>query len=461
MGTRLGSEFRLESKLSDLYADLNAILRANKAAVKDEVERFKQKAAENHLQYAGRALLIAFYPFIVTAAQARSIAGVAESMLGLAERTTRLFLEEESLRQPFGFGPEQLRLIEAHPGYELSIPCARFDSFFDGQSLLFSELNTDGASGMDGADKLPKFLLASPTMQAFFSKYPVRVFDINERVLDTILQCYRQFVGGNGVSSSPRLAIVDWNDVLTSEEFFAFREFCGERGYEAVVADPRELEYNGEVLSHKGLKIDIIYRRVVSLELIERLDEVTAMIEAFVDHNVCMVGSFRSDVAFNKKIFEAMQSGEFARYYSERERRLIHEHVPWTRSFVDAECTYRGRQTNITELARENKDNFVLKPATMYQGRGVKLGVQHTTEQWEDALKACQADDFVLQELLPIPSLPIGVWNDELEMEERLIHLGEFVFGGGFCGFYCRASDVPVVNSHSKELLVPCFVLED
>jgi len=56
--------------------------------------------------------------------------------------------------------------------------------------------------------------------------------------------------------------------------------------------------------------------------------------------------------------------------------------------------------------------------------------------------------------------MPVGVWNDGFEKETRMIHLGEYVFGGRFCGFYCRASDGPIINRTSKELLVPCLVLE-
>ena len=265
---------------------------------------------------------------------------VVEATTRLMEKITRLFLQEPSIRRIFGFGPEQIELIETDPGYDFAIPCGRFDSFFDGQTIRFTEFNTDGTAGMDGAEKIAKFFLASTTMQDFFAKRSVRVFDINHRVLQTLLECYNQFIGETK-TEPPRIAIVDWKEARTCAEFTAFEEFCRGQGHEAVVADPREFDYDGKALSHRGLKIDIIYRRVVSAEYIEHLEDVTAMTRAFKDHNVCVIGSFRSDVAFSKRAFGLLHSDAFAHFFTEEERKLIERHIPWTQPFGDTEGEYR------------------------------------------------------------------------------------------------------------------------
>ncbi len=462
MSTRIRCEFRMQEEIRALYQDLDTLIRENRERIGADAEQFKLEAVQSHVKYDGRALLIAFYPFILSEAQVRHISEAVEAMLRLMEKTTRLFLEEPAVRKVFGFKPEQMELIEVDPGYEPAIPFARLDSFFDGRSLRFSEINTDGTSGMDGAEKVAKLFLAAPTMREFFAACPVGAFDINHCILQTLLRCHGQFVGGRA-AGPPRIAIVDWKEVRTSEEFVAFAEFCRGQGLEAVVADPRELDYDGHALSHRGLKIDIIYRRVVSREYVERLKEVKAMTQAFKDHNVCVVGSFRSDVAFNKKIFGVLHNPEFARFFTEEERALVERHVPWTRAFDGSECEYRGRTINMLDLAKGEKDRFVLKPSDLYEGRNVKLGAQTSPEEWEKVAHAALKNDYVLQELIPIPTMPIGVWNDEngeVELETRLIHLGEYVFDGSFCGFYCRAADVPIINASSKELLVPCLVLK-
>jgi hypothetical protein len=448
-------------EIQAIYRRLDDFLRRNPERFRDEVRRFEKTAAESHLRYAGMALLVAFYPFLISEEQARSIACVVEPMLRLMEKITLLFLKEPAMRRQFQFSPEQLELIETDPGYRLSIPCARFDSFYDGAELRFSELNTDGSSGMDGADRIARIYLSSPLIQEFFSDRRVRLFDINAGILETLLECYHEFSGGGAAAlPKPRIAIVDWKEVRTIEEFRGFAEFCGERGYEAIIADPRELEYNGKALSHRGLKIDIIYRRVVSREYVERLDEVKAMTRAFKDRNVCVVGSFRSDVAFSKRVFAVIQNPALAGFFTEDERRLAAEHVPWTCAFDDGECEFGGARANLPELARNSKDDFVLKPSYLYEGRGVKIGALTDRREWDELTVSALKNDYILQEKIDIPTMPVAVWNDEMRMERRWMHIGEFVFGGKFRGLFCRAADKLVIDRRSKEFLVPCLRMD-
>ncbi len=459
--TRESEVFKMDSAISALYNELNDHLTMDPTELANAIGKFEADAAENHVLYAGQPLSIGFYPIILSARQLEHIASVAEAMMKLMERATKLFLQESSIRDFFGFSPEQLELIEIDPGYDFSIPCARFDSFFDGKDLRFTEINTDGTAGMDGAEKVSKLFLASPIVEKLFSSRQIGVFDISQSVLDTLLGCYAQFAGTTaaGATGKPRIAIADWREARTCAEFIAFAEFCRGRGYEALVADPRELDYDGRALSLDGAKIDLIYRRVVSSEYIERLDEVKAMTQAFKDHNVCLVGSFRSDVAFSKKIFGLLYDPKLSRLFTDRERALIQRHVPWTRPFEDADCEYRGERIRMIDLARDGKDGFVLKPSNLYEGRGVFLGFQKTPSEWERLIETALEEDYVLQEFVREPEMRIGVLKDDFELEPRFIHMGEFVFGGKFSGLYCRAAEGPLIDRTSREQLVPCLVL--
>jgi hypothetical protein len=456
--TDVRCRFQTDAETEHLYGRLNAYLRNNPRRIEEDIERFESLAAQQGLLYGGRPLSIGFYPIILSHPQLTAIMEVVEALLGVMEKITRLFLHEPSVRRMFGFPREQVELIEVDPGYEPAIPCGRFDSFFDGRHIRFTEFNTDGTAGMDGAEKITKLFMSLPSIQEFFSGCPPKTFDINQCVLQAILDCHRQFVGGKP-PVSPRIAITDWKEARTSAEFVAFREFCHARGYEAVVADPREFSYDGTTLSHRGLKIDIIYRRVVSSEYVGRLEEVGDMTRAFKDHAVCVVGSFRSDVAFSKKAFAFLHQPEFSHLFSAEEHKLVERHIPWTQRFEDAECEYRGERTRLPDLARDNKDAFVLKPSNLYEGQGVWLGAKKTSEEWQELIDTALEEDYVLQELLSVPCLPVGIWQDGFEMQERFVHLGEYVFGGNFCGLYCRTAEGPLINRASRERLAPCLVL--
>ncbi|RJP24655.1 MAG: hypothetical protein C4520_03640 [Candidatus Abyssobacteria bacterium SURF_5] len=458
MTSKLSRQLCLPEDVEAIYRDFDNYLRHDPARMRKEVQDYEKTAAESHLRYAGMALLVAFYPFIVTEEQVQYISGVAESMIRLMEKITHLFLKEPAIRRQFNFSAKQLELIEADPGYRRAIPCARFDSFYDGAGLRFSELNTDGSSGMDGADRIARIFLSSPAMKEFFGNSNLRLFSINQCVLEALLTCYKEY-SGQAAPPKPRIAIVDWKEVRTIEEFYGFAEFCRQSGYETIVADPRELEYDGRSLSHRGQRIDLIYRRVVSREFVERLEEVRAMARAFVDQNVCVVGSFRSDVAFSKRAFAVVQNPALYEYFTEEERRLVAAHVPWTHLYKDEEIEHGGQRIRIPELAKEKQEDFVLKPSYLYEGRGVKVGSLTNRKEWEDLTVSALNNDYVIQERIDIPAMPVAVWNDQMRMEERWIHLGEFVFGGRFCGLYCRAANKLVIDRRSKELLVPCLIM--
>jgi hypothetical protein len=128
--------------------------------------------------------------------------------------------------------------------------------------------------------------------------------------------------------------------------------------------------------------------------------------------------------------------------------------------YKDEEVECNGRVVRVSELAREEKDHFVLKPAYLYEGRGVKVGALTEREEWDPLALSALKNDYVLQKQIKLPTMPVAVWNDEIRMEQRWIHLGEFVFGGKFRGFFCRAADRLVVDRSSMELLVPCVVLK-
>ncbi len=138
LDTRIARPFCVDAEVEALYRELNELLQKSRERAKSDLQQFKLEAARNHLMYGGCALSVAFYPLILTGTQTRLISTAVEKTLGLIEKATSLFLAERSVREFFGFRPEQIELIEVDPGYPLSIPCARFDSVFDGRTLRFT-----------------------------------------------------------------------------------------------------------------------------------------------------------------------------------------------------------------------------------------------------------------------------------------------------------------------------------
>ena len=127
------------------------------------------------------------------------------------------------------------------------------------------------------------------------------------------------------------IAIVDYEDVPTRTEHHLFRDFFESRGYPALVCDPRHLTYEGGRLRHDGREIDIVYKRLLVNEFLERIDELQPLLQAAKDRAVTLVNPFRCKPIHKKAIFAVLTDDELQPLFTAEERAAIAAHVPWTR----------------------------------------------------------------------------------------------------------------------------------
>ena len=86
-------------------------------------------------------------------------------------------------------------------------------------------------------------------MKKFQERYSLRRFRARERLLETLVSCYRE---AGGSEARPTIAIVDYEEVPTRTEHHLFREFFESKGYPSIVCDPRHLTYEDGRLRHEG-----------------------------------------------------------------------------------------------------------------------------------------------------------------------------------------------------------------
>ncbi len=306
------------------------------------------------LRYGGEPLEAAFEPVVFAADELARTAFAVEGAIALLERATRAYLDDEAVRAFLGHGPAQVERIRHDPGYTRAIPIARLDSHpgRDGRPV-FIEANTDGTSGMSYVDAVSELFLASAALEAVALPEGLRPFDLKERVLETLLACWAEWRETRPRAAGPkppalprRVAIVDWRGVATEPEFQTLASFFRERrGLDVAVADPRDLVYDGRELRAGGTgdapgdapPIDLVYRRVVSTEYAAAPPVATAALtRAYLDGRVCLVGSFRSDVAFSKKALALVQDPSFGRHFDAADRELAAALFPRTYALAAA-----------------------------------------------------------------------------------------------------------------------------
>ncbi|MDR0697553.1 MAG: hypothetical protein LBF68_08545, partial [Christensenellaceae bacterium] len=202
----------------------------------------------------------------------------AQLLSQIIEKVTTHYLNSPSYRQLFGFQKELEELILASPEYNIKVPIARVDIFFneDDYSFKFCEFNTDGASAMNEDRELVNAWRTSTLWHKFRNIHDMYTFEL----FDTLPLQFKKLLSEHKTNSFnsldkidetrettciPYVAIVDFLEISTKSEFVVFKEAFERAGFKCNIIDIRDLHFDGNYLRDEaGLIIDAIYRRAVT-----------------------------------------------------------------------------------------------------------------------------------------------------------------------------------------------------
>ncbi|MBI3893418.1 MAG: hypothetical protein HY303_18015 [Candidatus Wallbacteria bacterium] len=433
-----------------------------RAESQDQYRAMVADLAGGHAKYGGKVLRTFFHPYVVGRQMLQANAEAAESVTGVLEKLAKLYLAEAGLRSQFPLDPRVADLIAARPTPWRAAPVLRFDSFVAGGSIRFLEVNTDGSSGMNDTNEIEHRFLQCRVVQRFQEHFRLTMLPMLRRVLETLLAAYAADppdVPGAPVAE-PVIAIVDWKGVKTEEEFFALKECFDAAGHRTLIVDPRKLTFSGGRLRANGQPIDVVYKRVLTSELLARWGEVQPLFEGYRKRAFTQVGSYLGEILYDKGVLAVLSDPKNEGHFDAADREAIARHVPWTRRVHPGRTRYDGKERDLFDLLSRHRERFVVKPATAYGGTGVRIGRETSAADWEKALAAGVSEELVVQEYVDIPSEPFVQIEDGAAVAKK-INVGQFVFEGRFGGLYCRVSDASVINVSSGGATLPCFVVDD
>jgi hypothetical protein len=442
----------LAARAADHYHQL---LRDEPALVQELEDRFFERMREARLTFGGRVLCPFPRPNLVSPAMYDEVRGVCRGIFAAIEKAEATLGED--LWDRVDVTPEERELVRIHPGYKRSSPTSRLDSFVTPKAYQFVELNAESPAGIGYAEVLTDIFLELPVVKRFQERYRLRRFRGRERLLETLVNCYRE---AGGREAHPTIAIVDYEDVPTRTEHHLFRDFFEENGHPSLVCDPRHLTYEGGRLRHEGRAIDIVYKRLLVNELLEKRDQLQAFLAAARDRAVTVVNPFRCKPIHKKAIFAVLTEDELQPLFTAEERTAIATHVPWTRRVREGQATREGRSLDLPEYIRRNRDRLVMKPNDEYGGKGVYIGWEMSETEWEAALAEALRSSYVVQEKVDLQRESFPELAPELRFRDLVVDLDPFVFEGEVEGFLTRLSGTSLANVTSGGGQVPAFLVE-
>ena len=115
--------------------------------------------------------------------------------------------------------------------------------------------------------------------------------------IDAMEKMYAERKGGEKLDN---VVIADFLESASMEEFEVFLSCFKDRGYNTEICEIRDMVYDGKNLyTPSGMKVNAIYRRAVTSDIMKHFDEVTAFISAVKDGNVVLFGDFFTQIAHN------------------------------------------------------------------------------------------------------------------------------------------------------------------
>ena len=336
------------------------------------------------------------------------------------------------------------------PGYKIKIPISRYDGFFDGSCFKFCEFNTDGTSGMDEINTLDDAFLQTNIGKAIKQKYNITNFDLRKATLDILIQCYQDY----GAKNTPNIAIVDFMESASVPEFKALKNYFINEGYPTEICDIRKLKMKKDGLWFNNFKIDLIYRRAVTDEILNHKTEIKDFLKAYSSHAVCTVGPIRSQIAHSKLVFTFLSNPESKKYFTDSENIFIENHIPLTYNFKN--------NPELIKTLSNNKNDYFIKPHNAYACKGVYCGMDTLQENWDKIISNILSendDTYLMQKKIEIPKQKFIIDVDG-KQKQLNVTIQPYVFNNSLEGFYPRVSTENIITTYRKAVLLPIFQIQ-
>lgn len=425
-----------------------------------------EKVSQSGAIYHGQPVLFLYVPKIFTRQDIQQFDEAVKDVFKIVNHTIDLYMKEASVRALFGFDArlEELILstVNGHH-YQANVPMGRFDLFYypDG-SYKFCELNADGASAMNEESELTNVLLGTLAMQEIAKDYAVKRFELFDSWVAEVKHIYNEYlvstheapISSQEDYANRTVAILDFRDKGNLLEFEVFQDHFIKAGFNCIIIDPRDLTYKKGRLFYQDRRIDIVYRRLVTRDLMDRYEEIPELIEGILTNQTCVIGPIKSQVIHTKRFFEVLYQPALRAFLTEDEIAYIDEHVPFTKLLTDGE----DLNTYITD-----KDQYIVKPVDSYAAKGVCAGKDFPPAAWEALIREKSGEEFIIQQYCPPPLSENVIFDDAGKATLYEFHnlTGLFVYNQKLAGIYSRAGLNAIIAGQHGGYTMSSVYLDD
>jgi uncharacterized circularly permuted ATP-grasp superfamily protein len=422
-------------------------------------EALAERMHAGHLTQGGRLICPFLRPNFVSRRQYDSLVRAAEALFSAIDRVKQMALATPALLARIGLLPAEKMLASVDPGYPFLAVTSLLDTHLNNGNLHFVEYVADAPVGVAYAEALADLFYDCPPVKEFRKRYSLQKLGGKKHLLSALLKAYKQYGG----KKRPNIAILEFRQAFQASEegeYVLLREFFRSEGYPAEIVSPDQLEYRGGVLRRGDFAIDVIWRRLKVQEFLLRYDLSHPLVRAYRDGAVCIVNSFRSELAHKKAIFDLLTDETVTTGFPAAEKKAIRQYIPWTRVVAAGKVAYQDQTVDLPEFILKNREKLVLKPNDDSGENHSIKGWETDDAAWDRALRRAMRIPYVVQEKVeatyaPFPLLLYG----ELEVRQMKVDLHPHAYLGKVqtCSSWLSAANG---GFSTVSGMAPTFILE-
>lgn len=385
-----------------------------------------------------------------TIAHFQEIAAAAYRIFG---KVIAEYRQNGNYRKLFPFPPELEELILLPKQYNGFLPIARFDLFYNEKTedFYFCEINTDGTAAMLRDLELGKALIENPAHQQVIRHYQLSQFELFDSYVREFLSLYASY---SSKKNAPNIAIVDFLENATLRDFEEFARRFQAMGYSCEICDIRSLTYKNQTLySASGNRIDAIYRRAVTADIMENFSEIEPFLQAVKDNTVFLAGAFETQILHTKWLFHVLRLKETQAFLTAEENAFVKKHIPKTTLLAS---DYIDREEVLNK-----KNGYMIKPMDAYASKGIyAAGREYEQQDWNNLIDELWEKGYICQQYCPqyeTENIDFA-WGDST-WRPYINMPGLYMYNGKFAGILMRmAPGGQIIVAHENERTVPVFV---
>lgn len=427
------------------------------------VKNLQDEMEARQLSAGGRLLCPFLRPNFVTQKQYDNLVKTGEALISAVDRMLRMALASPQLLSRMQLFPAEKMLAAIDPGYEMSEVSAQLDLQIQNGSLHVMQYNADALTGAAWSEGLADLFYDCAPVKEFRRRYNLTRVGGKKPFLSALLKAYKMFSTGSPVAKTkPNIAILEFRDPTGRSEYEIYRDYFRAEGFQTEMVSPDQLEYRNGVLRSGNFEIDLIYRRISAQEFLLRFTLNHPLVQAYRDHRVCIVNSFRSELSHKKAMFALLTDETLTAKFPINERKAIREHVPWTRVVKTGKSQYHDEPIDdLIEYIRQNREKLVLRPNDEYSDMHSFIGYEHDEGSWARAIREALRAPYVVQERVKpartvFPLMSYG----HLEFKEMQVDVQPQAFLGKVAGCSSYVSSSGPGSYSPASGFAPTFIID-